>query len=101
MPPPRGGRPGRGRAEIALSGVVGVDFDAETVSEAIAYFSGPICIRLNSGGGIASEGTAIHSVLSEYRGHKTILVQGIAASAASVIMMAGDRIEMSAGSTRV
>jgi ATP-dependent protease ClpP protease subunit len=87
-----------GRAEITLSGVVGIDFDAETVSDALALLSGPVRIRLNSGGGIAFDGTAIHSVLSEYRGHKTIIVQGIAASAASVIMMAGDRIEMCAGS---
>ncbi|MBT3139683.1 ATP-dependent Clp protease proteolytic subunit [Ruegeria litorea] len=84
--------------ELALNGVVGIDFDAETVSDALALLSGPVRIRLNSGGGIAFDGTAIHSVLSDYRGHKTIIVQGIAASAASVIMMAGDRIEMSAGS---
>ncbi|SLN12825.1 ATP-dependent Clp protease proteolytic subunit [Falsiruegeria litorea R37] len=84
--------------ELALNGVVGIDFDAETVSDALALLSGPIRIRLNSGGGIAFDGTAIHSVLSDYPGHKTIIVQGIAASAASVIMMAGDRIEMSAGS---
>jgi len=84
--------------EISLSGIVGIDFDAETVSDALTLVSGPIRIRLNSGGGIAFDGTAIHSVLSDYRGHKTIIVQGIAASAASVIMMAGDRIEMSAGS---
>ncbi|TDE36313.1 head maturation protease, ClpP-related [Antarcticimicrobium sediminis] len=84
--------------ELALNGIVGIDFDAETVSDALALISGPVRIRLNSGGGIAFDGTAIHSVLSGYRGHKTITVQGIAASAASVIMMAGDRIEMSAGS---
>ncbi|MFG6515885.1 head maturation protease, ClpP-related [Sulfitobacter sp. 1A13496] len=84
--------------ELAFNGVVGIDFDAETVSDALAPLSGPVRIRLNSGGGIAFDGTAIHSVLSDYRGHKTIIVQGIAASAASVIMMAGDRIEMSTGS---
>ncbi|SFU00125.1 head maturation protease, ClpP-related [Sedimentitalea nanhaiensis] len=84
--------------EFTLSGVVGIDFDAETVSEALAYGSGPVRIRLNSGGGIAFDGAAIHSVLADYKGHVTIVVQGIAASAASVIMMAGDRIEMSAGS---
>jgi len=84
--------------ELVLTGVVGIDFDAETVTDALALASGPVRIRLNSGGGIAFDGTAIHAVLSEYRGHKTIIVQGIAASAASVIMMAGDRIEMSAGS---
>lgn len=85
-------------SELVLIGDVGIDFDAETVSEALAFLSGPIRIQLNSGGGIAFEGTAIHSVLSNYPGFKTVNVQGIAASAASVIMMAGDRIEMSAGS---
>ena len=74
--------------EVALSGVVGVDFDAESVSDDLSFLSGPIRIRLNSGGGIAFDGSAIHSVLSAYQGHKTIVVQGIAASAASVIMMA-------------
>ncbi len=87
-----------GQSEITFSGVVGIDFDPETVSDALALCSGPVRIRLNSGGGIAFDGAAIHAVLSDYRGHKTIIVQGIAASAASVMMMAGDRIEMAAGS---
>lgn len=86
------------QAEISLSGVVGIDFDAQTVADDLAHLTGPIRIRLNSGGGIAFDGTAIHSVICDYPGHKTIVVQGIAASAASVIMMAGDRIEMAAGS---
>lgn len=84
--------------ELSLTGVVGIDFDSETVSEFLTFRAGPIRILLNSGGGIAFDGTAIHSVLSAYQGHVTIVVQGIAASAASVIMMAGDQIEMSAGS---
>lgn len=84
--------------DISLTGVVGFDFDTDTVSDILATLSGPIRIRLNSGGGIAFDGAAIHAILSEYPGHKTITVQGIAASAASVIMMAGDRIEMAPGS---
>ncbi len=83
---------------IPLVGTVGIDFDAQSVAEVLSISSGPISIILNSGGGIAFEGTALHSILSEYSGHKTIIIQGIAASAASVIAMAGDRIEMSAGS---
>ncbi|PYC47103.1 hypothetical protein DI396_11100 [Litorivita pollutaquae] len=84
--------------ELRLSGVVGIDFDAASVSDALQFSVGPLRLWLNSGGGIASEGSAIHALLSSYEGHKTVVVQGIAASAASVIMMAGDRIEMSAGS---
>lgn len=84
--------------ELSLIGVVGIDFDNETVSDFLARKTGSIRILLNSGGGIAFDGTAIHSVLSAYQGHITVVVQGIAASAASVIMMAGDQIEMSAGS---
>ncbi len=87
-----------GQAEITLWGVVGVDFDSESVADELRFFSGPVRIVLNSGGGDAFEGTAIHAVLSRYKGRKTVVVQGVAASAASVIAMAGDHIEMSAGS---
>ncbi len=56
-----------------------------------------VTIRLNSGGGIATEGAAIHSALAAHTGRKTIVVEGIAASAASVIAMAGDEIVMALG----
>lgn len=54
-------------------------------------------VHINSGGGIASEGAAIHALLSARSGITNIVVEGIAASAASLIAMAGDTVTMSAG----
>lgn len=88
--------------EVTLSGTVGVDwFDdgfthAEVVT-ALAGLDGDITVRLNSGGGIAADGAAIHAALATYDGNVHIVVEGIAASAASLIAMAGDRITMAEG----
>lgn len=53
---------------------------------------GPINVRINSGGGDVFDGIAIHTLLSRHPGTVTTYVDGLAASAASVIMLAGDRI---------
>ncbi|UNK36566.1 Clp protease ClpP [Shinella sp. H4-D48] len=88
--------------EVTLSGTVGVDwFDdgfthAEVVT-ALAGLDGDITVRLNSGGGIAADGAAIHAALATYDGSVHIIVEGIAASAASLIAMAGDRITVADG----
>ncbi|MBP1852127.1 head maturation protease, ClpP-related [Rhizobium halophytocola] len=55
-------------------------------------------VIINSGGGIASEGAAIHALLSRRPGRTNVIVDGIAASAASLIAMAGDLVTMSIGS---
>lgn len=59
-----------------------------------AIGSGPIKVLLNSPGGDAFDGIAIYNMLREHKGSVTVNILGIAASAASVIAMAGDRIEM-------
>ena len=56
-------------------------------------------VMINSGGGIATEGAAIFALLGRRAGATNIIVDGIAASAASLIAMAGDTITMSIGST--
>ena len=56
-----------------------------------------IVVRINSGGGDVFAGIAIHSILSRHTGHKTGIVDGMAASIASVILMACDSIVMSSG----
>lgn len=53
---------------------------------------GPINVRLNSPGGDVFDGVAIHSLLARHPGTVTVHVDGLAASAASFIMLAGDRI---------
>jgi ATP-dependent Clp protease, protease subunit len=51
-------------------------------------------IFINSGGGSVWEGQAIYSQLKRFKAKKTVYIDGIAASIASVIAMAGDKIIM-------
>jgi len=51
-------------------------------------------IRINSPGGLAFEGITIFNALKDHDGHVTTTVEGIAASAAAIITMAGDTIRM-------
>lgn len=78
-------------------GVVGEDFTPSTVRASLPS-SGDITVHLNSGGGFAADGVAIYNLLRDHPGKVTIDVIGIAASAASLIAMAGDTITMSDGS---
>lgn len=49
-------------------------------------------IYVNSGGGSVFGGLAIYNMLKRHKGYKTVYVDGIAASIASVIALAGDRV---------
>jgi ATP-dependent Clp protease, protease subunit len=49
-------------------------------------------IYINSDGGSVFSGMAIYNMLKRHKAHKTVYVDGIAASIASVIAMAGDKI---------
>lgn len=51
-------------------------------------------IYINSGGGDAFAGQAIHSMIKRHKAHTTAIIDGLAASAASVIAMAADTIIM-------
>lgn len=53
-----------------------------------------INIYINSTGGSVFEGTAIYNILKRHPAHKTVYVDGRAASIASVIAMAGDEVIM-------
>lgn len=58
----------------------------------------PVEVQINSPGGDMFEGIAIYNVLREHSQPVTIKVMGMAASAASVIAMAGDTILIGAAS---
>ena len=51
-------------------------------------------IRINSPGGSVFEGLAIYNSLKAHKAEKTVYIDGVAASIASVIAMAGDEIIM-------
>ncbi len=57
--------------------------------------NGPITIHLNSPGGDCIAASQIYTMLMDYPGDVTIQIDGMAASAASVIAMAGTRVTMS------
>jgi len=91
--------------EIWLTGTVGAywwddGFTAADVAFALARIgrTSDVVVHLNSGGGLASEGAAIHAQFAAHKGKVEIVVEGIAASAASVVAMAAKRLVMSLGS---
>lgn len=51
-------------------------------------------VRINSYGGAIFDGFAMYSTLARHAARKTVHVDGVAASAASVIAMAGDEIRV-------
>lgn len=57
-----------------------------------------VTVNVNSPGGDMFEGLAIYNLLREHPAEVTVRVMGLAASAASIIAMAGDKIEMGLGS---
>ena len=57
--------------------------------------TGPVTIWINSPGGDCVAAAQIYNMLMDYPGDVTVKVDGIAASAASVIAMAGTRVLMS------
>ncbi|MTI71082.1 MAG: Clp protease ClpP [Firmicutes bacterium] len=57
--------------------------------------NGDISVWLNSPGGDVFAASQIYTMLKEYEGKVTVKIDGLAASAASVIAMSGDEIHMS------
>lgn len=87
-------------AEIRIDGVIGGDWfgDGVTAKDFITKLNGikqkNIVLHINSPGGSVFDGFAIYSALSASGKNVKIVVDGLAASIASVIAMAGDEIEM-------
>lgn len=52
-------------------------------------------VEINSSGGSVFAGSEIYTILKDYKGHVTVKIVGLAASAASVIAMAGNKVMMS------
>lgn len=90
-----------GAAELLLFGYCGDDWDEQgfTARGVVKALSGlgDVLVRVNSGGGSAFEGAAIYAILKAHAGRVTVRVEGVAASAASLIAMAGAEIVMAEG----
>ena len=57
-----------------------------------------VTVNINSPGGDFFEGVAVYNLLRQHKAKVTVNIMGLAASAASVIAMAGDEIYMGEGS---
>lgn len=89
---------------ITIFDVIGEDFwtgggfTAKRMSAALRSIGkNPVTVKINSPGGDMFEGIAIYNLLREHPAKVTIDVMGWAASAASIIAMAGDEIRMGLG----
>lgn len=73
----------------------GTGVTAKRIAAALrAIGEGDVTVQINSPGGNFFEGVAIYNLLAQHAGRVTVQIVGIAASAASVIAMAGDEIEI-------
>lgn len=74
-------------------------FTSAQVITALATLAGkPISVRINSFGGYVHEGVAIYNALKNHAAEVSVFIDAMAASAASVIAMAGAKITMRKGS---
>lgn len=93
-----------GDSELILDGVIASEswWDDEVTPkqfrEELDKHTGNITVRINSPGGDVFAGVTIMNMLKDRAGGTTIIVDGLAASIASVIAMAGDKIIMNTGS---
>jgi len=91
-------------SELILEGVVaseswyGDEVTPALFRDELDSHTGDITVRINSPGGDVFAGVSIMNMLKDRDGQVTIIVDGVAASIASVIAMAGDKIIMNTGS---
>ncbi|MFH5927144.1 head maturation protease, ClpP-related [Roseomonas xinghualingensis] len=88
-------------ATISVLDVIGEDYwmgegvTAKRIAAALrAIGERPVTVNINSPGGDVFEGLAIYNLLREHPARVTVKVLGLAASAASVIAMAGDDVRV-------
>lgn len=88
---------------ISVFDVIGADWygdgvTASRIAAALRAIGGAdVTVNINSPGGDMFEGLAIYNLLREYDGKVTVKVLGLAASAASIIAMAGDEVQIGRG----
>lgn len=87
-------------AEVFIYGDIGESWSEETttakqfIKDMAAIDAYHLAVRINSVGGSVHDGLAIFNTLRRHKATVTVSIDGLAASIASLIAMAGDRIEM-------
>lgn len=88
------------RAEMRIYGVIGSDWDFDDVTAGaftreLASITAPVIdLHINSPGGLVFDGVAIYSALKNHPATINVSIDGLAASAASFVAMAGDTIKI-------
>jgi ATP-dependent Clp endopeptidase proteolytic subunit ClpP len=91
-------------AEVFVYGDIGESWWGESVTaadfvrEIAALDVDELTVRINSYGGSVSDGLAIYNALRRHKARVTTSIEGLAASIASLIAMAGDSVEMAENS---
>lgn len=92
------------RGEIWLYGIIGSDFfgDGVTAKQFATDLKklgavSTIDLRINSDGGVVTDARAMYNLLVEHKAKVITHIDGIAASAASFVAMAGAEIEIAEG----
>jgi ATP-dependent Clp endopeptidase proteolytic subunit ClpP len=99
QPPPQA-RASSSTGTLYLYDAIGSDgftgIGAKDVVDALAQLRADghqnLDVRISSPGGSVFDGLAIYRAISEWKGKKTCMVDGLAASAASFIMLAADKV---------
>lgn len=92
------------RGEIWLYGIIGMDWfgdgvTAKQFAEDLKKLGAvnTIDLRINSDGGVVTDARAMYNLLVEHKAKVITHIDGIAASAASFVAMAGNEIEIAEG----
>lgn len=92
-----------GRSELYIYDVIGPAFGGIGAQDVIAQLKeakgNSLDIHILSEGGDVFEAKGIYNAIAQFKGPKTVYVDGLAASAATFVMMAGDRVLAAPGST--
>ena len=78
---------------LSISGVIGFDVQPKDIRSELNKFSGDIVVELGSPGGFVYDGLEIFNLIRAYdKGTVTTKIMGLAASMASYIALAGDKV---------
>ena len=78
---------------ISISGVIGWDVLAKDIRAELDEAKGEdIEVQVSSPGGFVTDGLEIYNLIKNYEGSKATRLMGLAASMASYIVMAGDKV---------
>lgn len=89
------------KADVYLKGVISADWGVSAVDlrEAFAQAEGrDVALRINSPGGDVFEGREMQALIVGYSGKVTAIIEGVAASAATIVAMAANEAQMVKGS---